>query len=289
MTILGALLEKREPVEERALSPSQLAWARGEDFRGMNSVAGVQVDRDTMLGVSAVWACVSLISDSVATLPLGVYTGDEGEAPIRADQPPWFDRPNPEQTMTDFKFGCVASMLLHGNAYIYLVRDAKLNILEAWLLDPRWVYVRREFRLDGTLGLNYYVTVGKGMQSPVGPFVVPAGPEMFHIMAFQPSSSWPMGIGPIDVAQEMFGSAIAGQEMGARWFSRGFNAAGVIESEDDVTLEQAQEIKTELLRREHRWPAQDAPAARPHRRRHVQGGVDQPGAGAVPRAAPVQR
>jgi HK97 family phage portal protein len=246
MGLLATLLERADPAEGRALGPTNLAWDRGDTLNAFNETVGVPVNRDTMLGVSAVWACVSLIADSVATLPIYACKDDSDGTPRRLGMPPWLTQPNPEQTLTDFKFGTVASLLLHGNAYIYLVRDRKQNIVEAWLLDPRWVYVRREFRADGTLGLNYYVSVGKGMQSPVGPFIVPAGPDMFHIMAFQPNSSWPMGIAPLDVAQMMFGSAIAGQQMGARWFGSGFNAAGVLETEADLTPDQAQTVKRDF-------------------------------------------
>jgi HK97 family phage portal protein len=243
LSLLGALLRDRDPVEERTINSSDVPWSQMEGYFGP---AGVNVDRDSMLGVSAVWACVSLISDSIATLPVKMYApGVDGAAdqPLSDPPPGWLEDPNPEQTIVDFKFGTVASLLLHGNAYVYLVRDRKMNIVEAWILDPRWVQVRREYQPDGSLALNYYVQVGKGMQSPVGPFKVPAGPDMFHIMAFQPNSSWPMGISPLDNARMMWGAAIAGQEMGTRWFSQGFNAAGVIETADDMTLEQAKGIK----------------------------------------------
>lgn len=244
MSLLDALLSRSDPLtEERAIGPSQVAWDRGDTYPTYGP-GGVTVNRDTMLSLSAVWACVSLIADSIATLPLGVYRDVAGVAqPVKS--PGWLDSPNPEQTRIDFIFGCVASLLLHGNAYIYTVRNQKQDIVEAWMLDPRWVYVLREQQPNGKLGLTYYVQVGKGQQSPVGPFRVPAGPDMFHIMAFQPNSSWPMGISPIE-KQMMWAGALAGQEMGTRWFSQGFNAAGVIEHPDDMDIEQARELKNDF-------------------------------------------
>ena len=246
MTLLDALLAKRDPVAQRAISPSMIPWGRGELDIGVDDATGVRVNRDTALGVSAVWACVSLISDSVATLPIDTYTRQAGVLKQYKPRPGWLDVPNPEQTSVDFKFGTVASLLLDGNAFFYTVRDRKGEIVEVWCLDPRWVQVRREFQDDGSLALNYYVMVGKGMQSPVGPFKVSAGSEMFHIMAFQPNSSWPRGIGPLEVARLMFGSGIAGQELGARYFGHGMNASGVIEVEDELTIEQARELKQDF-------------------------------------------
>lgn len=243
MSLVNALLSRRDP-EGRAIGPTQVAWDRGDMGGGIYSPAGVDVSRDSVLGLSAVWACVSLIADSIATLPLGVFEDVDG-TPTETASPAWLNEPNREQTRVDFIFGVVASLLLHGNAYIYTLRNSKQDIVEAWVLDPRWVFVRREWQ-GKRLGLNYYVNVGAGMQSPVGPFVIPAGPEMFHITAFQPSSSWPMGISPLDNARMLLGGAIAGQEMGTRWFSQGFNASGVIETTDAMTIEQARQIKQDF-------------------------------------------
>ena len=240
MPLLDALFRK----QERAIGPSNAAWDRGDGPGDFFEPVGVRVDRDSALGVSAVWACVSLIADSIATLPLGLFDTVD-DAPRALPEQQWMNQPNTEQTLVEFMFGVVTSLLLHGNAYIYTVRDKFQSVTEVWVLDPRWVYVRRDY-YQGKLQLVYYINVAKGMQSPVGPQIVPAGPDMFHITAFQPSSSWPMGISPLDNARMLWGSAIAGQEMGARWFGQGFNAAGVLETPDDVLLEQAQQIKRDF-------------------------------------------
>lgn len=240
MPLLDRLFGKHEG---RAIGPSQAAWDRGDYPEGYFEPVGVRVDRDAALGVSAVWACVSLIADTIATLPLGLFE-TANNAPKQLPAQAWMNNPNPEQSLVEFMFGVVTSLLLHGNAYIYTVRDKFQNVIEVWVLDPRWVYARRElYGPNNDTRVVYYIQVAKGMQSPVGPQIVPAGPDMFHITAFQPSSSWPMGISPLDNARMLWGSAIAGQEMGARWFGRGFNAAGVLETDDDVTDEQALQIK----------------------------------------------
>jgi HK97 family phage portal protein len=244
VSLLAALARHRDPVEERALSASQIAWARGEDFANTDSATGVQVTRDTALGVSAVWACVSLIANALSTLPVDVV--DAAGKP--SARPGWLDAPNPEQTRVDFIFGTIASLLLEGFTPTYTLRDRKGEVIETYALDPRWVQVRREYQSNGALGLVYYVMVGKGMQSPVGPFRVDAGPEMFHVNAFMASSSWPRGIAPLEVARRMFGSGIAGQEMGASFFGHGMNAAGVIEVPDDLTIDQARELKSDFMK-----------------------------------------
>lgn len=248
MTLLDALLTRRDPVEGRAITDSSFwgAWRRGDEFlMDGDSSTGVRVNRETALALSTVWACVSLIGDSISTLPVDAYTlNDDGSLKLQP-RPGWLDMPNPEQTRVEFIFGVVASLLLDGVAPIYTLRDRKGDVIEAYALDPRWVQIRREPQPDGTLQIVYYVMVAKGMQSPVGPFRVVAGSEMFHINAFQANSSWPRGIPPLEVARLMFGGAIAGQEMGARFFGQGMNASGYIKA-PDMTNDQAKQLKADF-------------------------------------------
>ncbi len=250
MTLLSAISRQRDPEEKRTVTNSEFwgAWASGEnDLPGVDNATGVQVSRASALGVSAVWACISLIADSIATLPVDTYTVDaDGVRNPSRPRPVWMDVPNPEQTKVDFIFNQVASLLADGNAFIYNVLDRKGDVVEAWTLSPDTVQVYRERQLDGSVRLVYYVMISKGQQSPVGPFRIEAGPEMFHVMAFQASSNWPRGIAPLEVARRMFGSGIAGQEMGARFFGHGMNAAGVIETPDEMTIDQARELKKDF-------------------------------------------
>lgn len=251
MTLLNALSRNRDP-ERRTITNSAFwkAWAAGQDeLPGVDEATGARVDRGSALGLSVVWACIGLIADSIATLPTDAFAvGADGSSrtPSRP-RPPWLDQPNPEQTFVDFAFNQVASLLGDGNAFTYNVLDRLGDVVEAWTLSPDTVQVYREHsRVTGRLTLVYYITVTAGQQSPVGPFRIEAGPEMFHTVGFQTSSNWPRGIAPLEAARRMFGGAIAGQEMGARFFGHGMNASGVIEVPDDMELDQARELKRDF-------------------------------------------
>lgn len=257
MTLAGALLSRRDP-EERAINFDNAYWAswRAGEEPGLTSMtpAGVNVNRASALGLSAFWACVSLISDSIATLPADtIREDDDGIASPFRPRPVWLDVPNPEQTKVDFVFNQIASLLIHGTTFVYTVRDQRRatfgDVLEAWVIDPEMVQVRREFRPDGSLELVYYVMVARGQQSPVGPFRVPAGPEMFHIVGPQIHAGYPLGLPPLEVARMMYGGAIAAQEMSGRFFGQGMNAAGVIEVEDELTMDQAKQLKQDFKNR----------------------------------------
>lgn len=245
MTVLGSLLERR------AIRSNDLwgAWASGEDGIGGETASGATVTRNTALGLSAVWACVRIIADTIATLAVDTYTvGDDGVKKPYRPRPTWLDVPNSEQTLVDFIFGVVASLLLDGNAFIYTIRNRIGDVIEAWVIDPEWVQVRREYLPNGQLGIVYYIMVAKGQQSPIGPLRVVAGPDMFHITAFNPNSNWPRALSTIEIARQMLGAGIANQEMGARFYGHGMNASGVIENAGDMTIEQARELKRDFGR-----------------------------------------
>lgn len=250
MTLLASLLERGDPVEERTIRDNQLwkAWASGDDFGGINETpAGVRVTRNSALGLSAVWACVSLIADSIGTLPVDAYVPDGNGARKPYDRPRWLDQPNPEQTRIDWIFNQVASILLDGTAFVYVDRDPNGDVFQTWVLDPNWVQVRREFNEFGQLELVYYVMVARGQESPVGPFRVTASSErIFQINGLQTHSGHPRGVSPLEAARMMYGGAIASQEMGARFFGSGMNASGVLESPMDITDPQAKAVKREF-------------------------------------------
>lgn len=86
---------------------------------GVNSTSGVSVTEDKMLSLSAVWACARLISETIATLPLGIYERTStGKRP--APQHPLHQilhfQPNPDSTAAVHWESTVAAMLLRGNA-----------------------------------------------------------------------------------------------------------------------------------------------------------------------------
>ena len=188
------------------------------------------------------WACTSLIADSIATLPRGIFAESEDGTRKPAARLEWLDKPNPEQTWIDFVFGIVVSLLLDGNAFIFTVRDRVGDVVEAWCIDPQYVYVIRE-QFEGKLQIVYYMQVAQGTQSPLPAMRVPAGPSMFHIPAYVTGVNNPRGLSPLEINRQMLGGAIAGQEMGARFFGQGMNAGGVIEVPGDLPIEQARELE----------------------------------------------
>lgn len=228
MTLLGGLLR------ERAIKDEDLwgRWARGDD---VDDTPGRRVSPDAAMQLSAVWACVSLISDAISTLPLGVYERRDGaRLPVR-QQPRWVAEPNPEQDPAQWVSQQVVAMLLDGTAYVYTPRGRRQEITEAWNVPARMVTPRRrgEITYDVSDPRHGQLTLTRA--------------EMFHV----PALSWPgelRGIAPLEAARHMLTAGLGAQEFAERFYAQGFSAAGVVEVPGDLTIEQARELKQDFGR-----------------------------------------
>lgn len=116
-------------------------------IRGNGSVAGVHVTEDSALQVSAVYACVRIISETIGSLPLLVYDRlpDGGKRRRRGDSLHILlhDAPNDYQTAMEFREQMQAALCLRGNAYAQIIRDSRgfpisLIPLSSDAVTPKW-------------------------------------------------------------------------------------------------------------------------------------------------------
>ena len=98
--------------------------------------SGVEVTPDSSIRMSTVYACVRLLGDTISSLPLGAYVrrgrSRISYANIYGSQPEWVNKPNPEATRLEFFEQVIASLNLHGNAYILTVRDTNDEVIELY-------------------------------------------------------------------------------------------------------------------------------------------------------------
>jgi HK97 family phage portal protein len=111
------------------------------------SKTGLDIDPDNSLICSAVWACVKVISEDLASLPLHLYRRTE-EGKERATDNPLYrllhDAPNPEMTAMSFREALQAHVLLWGNAYAEIQRDLRGRPMAMWPLNPGNMEVERD-------------------------------------------------------------------------------------------------------------------------------------------------
>ena len=105
---------------------------------GMWTEAGVAVSEDSAMRFAAVHACVRVLSEDVAALPLNVYRRTKEGGKEKAKDHPLFDllhyQPNPEMTAISFRSALMVNVLLEGNAYAYIEYDRAGKIMGLWPL-----------------------------------------------------------------------------------------------------------------------------------------------------------
>lgn len=236
MTVLGALIKSRVVQDQELWG----AWARGDDLDPV-MLSGQKVTRESAMRLSAVWACVSLISDSISTLPLGAFTRTAENVREPLGPPPsWIDEPNREQSRPQWVQQQLLALLLDGTAYVFTARNRRGDVVEAWNVPPQMVTPRR---IGGQV--VYDVTdprVAKGGQTRFD------GRDMFHV----PAMSWPgqiKGMSPLEAARHMLGAGLGAQEFAERFYGQGMSQAGVVQVPGDLTVEQAKQLKSDFARR----------------------------------------
>jgi HK97 family phage portal protein len=200
-------------------------WQVG-DTPMASTAAGQPVTPDRALRLGVVFACVRLLSDSVATLPLHVFRDDERD-PLPT--PRLLARPSADHPdLADWLWAVMACLLTRGNAWGLITDRAGAGLLPAQvdLLDPDRVTVQQDrdappvIRLDGA-------DVDRG--------------ELWHVKAY-PIAGSILGMSPVAYAREAIGLGLAAQQYGAQFFGDGATPQGVISTDMHINGEQAREL-----------------------------------------------
>jgi len=251
------MLQRLAGREERwtLANPPELAW---DALGGNRSSSGVAVTQATALTLDVVWACVTLLARSIATMPLIVYRGN-GRERERADGSwQWtllHERPNRAFAPDSFVEDIVAMLNTWGNYYAEKVtaRDpsGRKIVGELWRIDPRRVKVS----MDGKGNKRFAV---EGEPASFG------ADRVLHIPGFGYDGLY--GLSPISVHREGLGSELARDEWSARWYANSANPSGVLQTEGKLDPDAAARLKAS-------WDAAHKGAANIGRTAVLEGGV----------------
>ncbi|HEY7824146.1 MAG TPA: phage portal protein, partial [Acidimicrobiia bacterium] len=221
----------------------QQLWGSGALFARASN-AGTTVTQDTALKMSAVYASVRLIADTISTLPLDQYIRRDGQRLPFRPREEWVGRPSTMLPRSTFWQQVIVSLLLDGNAFIQLMRNPDGSILDMTVLNPHKVRpVRRE---DGRV--EYRTEYGQRVLGP---------DEVLHLTELLLPGEL-RGVSRIEEAKEALGLGIALETYAAKFFGSGAYAGGIIEWPGELTKDQAQELVDSWeaghkgLRRAHR-------------------------------------
>jgi HK97 family phage portal protein len=188
--------------------------------------SGEIVTERTSISSTAVLACVTLLADSLATMPLNRYKDERGII-VALPLPSVFQKPNDDQTMFEFLHQVVATLAVHGNAFIYAPRVGIDAPIEMRCLHPLRVTV--VFGDDG----NRIYSYGK---QPLD------AEDVYHISWLRfPEQAY--GVSPLDALRNVIGTGIAIDRFLAQFYGDGATPSSVLETDQQVTKEQAEVLR----------------------------------------------
>lgn len=209
--------------------PVDKAADAGYSFLFGRTTSGKPVNERTAMQTTAVYACVRILAEAVASLPLHVYEyQDDGGKKLVHEHPLYYllhDEPNPEMTSFVFRETLMSHLLIWGNAYAQIIRDGAGRVLGLYPLLPDKMEVQRDDK-----GNIYYVYSRNSDENPTfkeyGNIKLKAE-DVLHIPGL--GFDGLIGYSPIAMAKNAVGMTLACEEYGASFFANGANPGGVLE------------------------------------------------------------
>ena len=221
MGILSGLFRTRDG-PKNATSGSAYSFFMG------SSAAGKSVNERSAMQMTAVYACVRILSESIAGLPLHMYQYEEDGSKKKAVEHPLYhllhDEPNPEMTSFIFRETLMSHLLLWGNAYAQIIRNGKGDIIALYPLMPNRMKVERDAK--GQLYYEYQ-TMKEDAPTMKGAVYQLYPNEVLHVPGL--GFDGLVGYSPIAMAKNAIGLAIAAEEYGSKFYANGAAPSGVLE------------------------------------------------------------
>ncbi len=241
--------------------PYPLTAARLAEIVGGDSVtSGARVSVESSMGVTAVWACVRIISETLGMLPLHVYERLPEGGKERATEHPIYrllhDEPNPWMTAMKFRETMQGHVLLRGNGYAEIERDRFGVPVALWPLRPDHM---RTPSVSASGYLTYPYQHSDGVTTEL------LQSQVLHIRGL--SSDGLIGYSPITLHRETVGLAMALREHGARLFGQGARPGGVLKTKGRLSTEAAERLK-------QRWQSAHGGLSMSHRVAVLEEGVE---------------
>ena len=201
----------------------------GQTFMFGKADSGERVDEKSAMQIATVYACVRLLAETVAGLPLHLYRMKDGSnAKERATDHPLYKllyrQPNPEMTSFSFREVMMTHLLLWGNCYAQIIRDGKNSILGLYPLLPEYVEADRDEKGQIYYIYHAYTDEVPGEQNKDIYFRYD---EILHIPGL--GFNGLVGFSPIAMMKNSLGTTLAVEKYGSSFFRNGAQPSGVLE------------------------------------------------------------
>ena len=220
MSIFSGLFRSRDKPQNKTAGSSYAFFMGG-------STSGKSVTERSAMQMTAVYACVRILAEAIAELPLHLYRyTDAGGKEKAIDHPLYLllhDEPNPEMSSFVFRETLMTHLLLWGNAYAQIIRNGKGEVVALYPLMPNKMTVDRDEK--GQLYYSYQRSNDEAIPDSGKVILKPS--DVLHIPGL--GFDGLVGYSPIAMAKNAIGMAIACEEYGAKFFANGAAPSGVLE------------------------------------------------------------
>ena len=192
------------------------------------SNAGKRVTDRTALQHTVVYACVRVLSEAVAQLPLHLYKYTNSGKERVPQHPLYFllhDQPNPEMTSFRFRETLMSHILIYGNAYAQIIRNGRGEIIGLYPLTPDRIKVDRDEHNKLIYIYSRYDEANPNIK--IQGEIVLKQKDVLHIPGL--GFDGLVGYSPIAMAKNALGISLACEEYGASFFANGASPSGILE------------------------------------------------------------
>lgn len=223
--------------ETRAIS-YQTIFEAGDDI-AFGTLSATNIDEKTVFHVNAVFSAVSLIADTISTLPMDAFVRENDVRLPYRPLPAWVSKPDTDLPREAFYNSLIVSLLLDGNAFIRVFSNRRGEVVNLTVLNPLEVDVRRN-------GVGRIQFVLQGEDKPLTPEQIIFIPDLVRPGKIRGESR-------VQALKENFGLALALEKFAATFFGQGTNLSGVIEFPGNLTAEQASNLSNGFDNRHRGW------------------------------------
>jgi HK97 family phage portal protein len=223
--------------EQRAIS-FQTVFEAGDDLT-FGNLSDTHIDSKTVFQVNAVFSAVSLIADTISTLPLDSYIRIDGQRRAFRPRPAWVDKPDIALPRTAFYNSAIVSLLLDGNLFVRVFTNGRGEVVNLVVLNPKTVEVKRNGRGEAVFTVE-------GETKPLTSEDIIFIPDVLRPGQMR-------GVSRVEALKENFGLALALEKFASTFFGQGTNLNGVIEFPGNLTAEQAENLRNGFDSKHKGW------------------------------------
>ena len=203
------------------------------------NLSDTYIDSKTVFQVNAVYSAVSLIADTICTLPLDSYIRIDGQRRAFRPAPDWVRKPDIALPRTAFWNSAIVSLLLDGNLFVRIIPARDGTVANLVVLNPKTVEVKRNARQELIFTVENDGHTYTSEEMVFIPDVLRPG----HVR----------GVSRVEALKENFGLALALEKFASTFFGQGTNLGGVIEFPGNLTAEQADNLRNSFDVKHKGW------------------------------------